>query len=297
MRYRLGEILAASGELTLQGLLKASEWQKENGGTIERALLATGAVTEDVLTGALSRASGLPGLTREHLLKAPLAVVSHLAPDVRRRLRAVAFEETATHLKVAVSEPDSPVLVTGLVGATGFEIELFVVADPVLEDCLARFERRESGVKTPAPAILERAAPEPGGDPVGRLARALLSDAVRKREQELEVGFDARGGYVRTHAPSHPPYTRRLSLTLVPALMDWFETRMTKDPLGTSHFCVEILGDETGAGRHDVRMARGDGGALRLFFGRTVGAGVGLEPCRHARAAGDVFCPDCGEAI
>lgn len=294
MRHRLGEILAASGELTLQGLLKASEWQKENGGTIERALLATGAVTEDVLTGALARASGLPALTRERLLKAPLAVVSHLAPDVRRRLRAVPFEETATHLKVAVSEPDSPVIVTGLVGATGFDVELFVLADPVLEDCLARFERREAGIRTPAPAILESAAPVPEGDPVGRLARALLSDALRKREEELEVGFDARGGYARTHAASHPPFTRRLSLTLVPALIDWFETRMTKDPLGASRFCVEILGDDTGAGRHEVRMVRGDGGALRLYFGRASGR---PQACRHTAAAGAVFCPDCGEAL
>ena len=42
----LGEILAESGDLTLRRLKRASDWRRAHGGTIDRALLATGAVGE-----------------------------------------------------------------------------------------------------------------------------------------------------------------------------------------------------------------------------------------------------------
>ena len=40
----LGEILAESGDLTFRRLRRASEWRRVHGGTIDRALLETGAV-------------------------------------------------------------------------------------------------------------------------------------------------------------------------------------------------------------------------------------------------------------
>src|SRR5436309_1618105 len=99
MRFPVGELLAESGELTLSGLRSASGWQREHGGTIERALLATGAVSEEALTTALSKASGVPPTSRARILAAELPVVTALPRNARRRLRAIPFAKNGALLQ------------------------------------------------------------------------------------------------------------------------------------------------------------------------------------------------------
>ena len=48
----VGDVLAEAGDLTARRLSRASTWQKTYGGTIERALLSTGAVPVGELISA-----------------------------------------------------------------------------------------------------------------------------------------------------------------------------------------------------------------------------------------------------
>ena len=88
----LGEILAESGDLTLRRLRRASDWRRVHGGTIDRALLATGAVSEETLLDALERLTGIPSVSRERLAAASAVVVETLPAETRRRLRALPFD-------------------------------------------------------------------------------------------------------------------------------------------------------------------------------------------------------------
>ena len=152
MRATIGHELSRTGLLTPEGLKRASDWRRANGGSIERALVASGAIPEEALTAALARLSGLEPAARERLVDADPYAVSALPSESRRRLRALPFEKSGGCLHVAVSNPDNPVLVTGLEAATGFEIRLYATADPILEDLLYRWDRiEEKRVRQAAP--------------------------------------------------------------------------------------------------------------------------------------------------
>lgn len=331
MRFSVGDALADSGDLTLRRLRRAYDWRKAHGGTIERALLETRAVSEQVLTAALSKASGYPGATREQVLAAKPSVVARLEADGRRRLRAIPFEKVGASLKVAVADADNPVLETGLVASTGSDVELYVITDPVLEDCLNYWEQpgAESAV------FLLTGEEEPAAvpvvpdalDPFDRLGRALLVDALHRDAVEMELGTDAYGGFARMFYPPHPPRTMRLSRALVAPLIDWYRWRgRSGDPSKNLAFEIEVVAKEglkeQLAIEHDGLREQGDAPGEAVVFGQkasqrrrvelvpTVGGMRVLfdqpaetfeldagEKCNHEASQGCVFCPNCGEPV
>ena len=323
VRFGGGEVLAESGDLTVNRLSRASAYQRTHGVTIERALLSTGAVTEDVLTSALSQAYGLPGATRRQLLAADPDLVESLSPKLRRSFRAVPFGLTGNKLHVAISDPRNPILESHLVNATGFEVDLHVVPDPVLEDLLDHFEKKTGGAVSPesaplaagekspgetafvtttfepGPRPVPEAPPEPAATPgeesIGRLGRALLSDALRYGATELELGLDARGGFARTFHIGSPAVTRRLSGALLSPLSTWFQRRCRKE----GGFIIEV-GSNGETERRRLDLLAADEKGVRVRF--TVLAGAAAKPalnvgCPHERSEGFVFCPHCGELL
>ena len=329
VRLGVGDVLAESGDLTVNRLSRASTYQRAHGVTIERALLSTGAVTEEVLTSALSQAYGLPGAARLQLLAADPDIVACLQPKLRRSFRAIPFGLTGTRLHVAISDPRNPILESHLVNATGFDVDLHVVPDPVLEDLLDHFEKKTGGAVSPESAPLaagenspgetafvtttfasrprpapepepepepEPAAPAPGEESIGRLGRALLSEALRYGATELEFGVDSRGGFARTFHVGSPAITRRLSGALLAPLSTWFQRRCRKE----GGFIVEIGNPGETPERRRVDLLAADEKGVRVRF--TVLAEATAKPalnvgCPHERSEGFVFCPHCGELL
>jgi hypothetical protein len=325
VRLGVGDVLAESGDLTVRRLSRASTYQRAHGVTIERALLSTGAVTEEVLTSALSQAYGLPGVPRKHLLAADRDIVACLAPKHRRSFRAVPFLLTGTRLHVAISDPRNPILESHLVNATGFDVNLHVVPDPVLEDVLDHFEKKTGGAVSPESAPLaagenspgetafvtttfpkqempeaveepEPGAPGPGEESIGRLGTALLSEALRYGATELELAFDSRGGFARTFHIGSPAITRRLSGALLAPLSTWFQHRCRRE----GGFVAEVSGPGEATERRRVDLLAADERGVRVRF--TVLADKGSKPalnvaCTHERPEGAVFCPQCGELL
>jgi Type II secretion system (T2SS), protein E, N-terminal domain len=308
----VGEVLAEAGELTVRRLGRASSWQKTHGGTIERALLSTGAVTESVLTSALCRAYGLPGVARETLLEADPDVVACLSARARRRLRALPFDQHGKELFVAVSDPRNLVLLQNLVNDTGFAVVvLYVVPEPVLEDLLDHFDPAAAlpGRAAAPPAVppapsaaatvekeqARRAEPE---DPTDRLGLSLLAAALRFGATELELGADTKGGFARTFDADRPALTRRISGALIAPLGTWLKAHCLKE----GGFFVKMDAETGGVpDRHRVDLLASDPAGVRVRFTRVEethlpSPGPRLA-CKHKRGAGFVFCPLCGEAL
>ena len=295
----MGEELSRSGALTAAGLKAALEWQKANGGTIERALLATRSVTEESLVAAVSASTGMPGVCRETLVEADPWAVAALPAEARRRLRALPFEKRGGELLVAVADPHNPVLVTGLVAASGYEVQLHSVPEPVLDDLLAHWERREAE-RAQVPAARPEADEGPPTEAIENLGRVLLADALRGGADAFELGTDRRGGYSRTHHYARPPLTRRLPEAVVRQLLGWFRLKLkAADPFGGASFNVEVEMEVEGRTRLLVELTESGAEGMRFHF-RSLGpaaAGPGTPPCRHERAGADVFCPDCGAPL
>ena len=266
----VGDALVESGDLTVRRLGRASNWRREHGGTIERALLTIGAVSEEVLSSALSRTYDLPAATRDELTVADPDVVAALPRKERRRLRALPFRHEGKLLDVAVSDPRNTLLARMLGEATGFTVKLFVTPEPVLEDLLDWFEKGAPPPPPPrlGPAVETRA---PGGagdetavspDAVEKLGRAVVAEALRFAASELTLGIDARGGFVRTFHADHPALTQRLSGALTGPLIQWFESRCRRE----GGFVVEFvaLGEPPQRRRVDLLASSREEGRLRF---------------------------------
>lgn len=300
----VGDFLAESGDLTVRRLSRASTWQKTHGGTIERALLSTGAVSEETLTSALAQAYGLPGASRATLLSADPDIVECLPARERRRFRAFPFSLCGKILNVAVSDPQNVVLQKNVAIATGFSVELFVAPDPVLEDVIERFESQPPG-RAPAPAAsdpppqAEPARAVPDEDWIDRLGRALLAEALRFDATELELGADANGSFLRTFDADHPAVARRLSPALLVPLAAWFQGRCRR----AEGFVAETAVPGGATIRRRVDLIAGDPRSVRVRL-VPLGDAAELPPparldvsCAHERAAGFVFCPRCGVVL
>ena len=303
----VGDLLAEAGDLTVRRLSRASTWQKTHGGTIERALLSTGAVSEETLTAALAQAYALPGVSRATLLSADPDIVECLPAKERRRFRAFPFSLSGKILNVAISDPQNIVLQKNLSIATGFSVEIFVAPDPVLEDVIEKFEGSPAG-HAPSPvaaaparvaAPVQATAPPPDEDWIDRLGRALLAEALRFDATELELGADTHGAFLRTFDTAHPAVTRRLSPALLAPLVAWFQGRCRR----AEGFVAEAALPGAPATRRRVDLIAADSHGVRVRL-VPVGDAVELpEParldvsCAHERTDGFVFCPRCGAVL
>ena len=302
----VGDLLAESGDLTVRRLSRASTWQKTHGGTIERALLSTGAVSEEVLT--LGPRAGLRAarrVARRSLLSADPDIVECLPAKERRRFRACPFSLSGKVLIVAISDPQNIVLQKNLAIATGFSVELFVAPDPVLEDVIESFEGQPPGTRPLRPrSRRSRAGPGPRpsqGRGLDRAASAARSSPRRcaSTRPSSSSGADTHGAFLRTFDAEHPAVTRRLSAALLAPLVAWFQNRCRR----AEGFVAEAArpGGELQRRRIDLIAADSHGVRVRLI---PVGESVELPPpakvdvtCAHERAEGFVFCPRCGVVL
>jgi len=303
----VGDLLAEAGDLTVRRLSRASTWQKTHGGTIERALLSTGAVSEETLTAALAQAYGLPGVSRATLLSADPDIVECLPAKERRRFRAFPFSLSGKILNVAISDPQNIVLQKNLSSASGFSVEIFVAPDPVLEDVIEKFEGSPAGrapspaaaAPAPAAAPVPAAVPPPDEDWIDRLGRALLAEALRFDATELELGADTHGAFLRTFDTAHPAVTRRLSAALLAPLVAWFQGRCRR----AEGFVAEAALPGAPATRRRVDLIAADSHGVRV---RLVPVDDAVElpaparldvSCAHEQTDGFVFCPRCGAVL
>ena len=301
----LGEILAESGDLTLTRLRKATDWRRVHGGTIDRALLATGAVREETLLDALERLTGLPSASRERLAGADPDAVGSLPAEARRRLRAFPFERRGGVLLVAVVDPGNPVLETGLVASTGCDVRLHVTADPILEDALCSWEGRLAPPPGHTPAPEPSPLPDPKDDPqdpFARLGRALLTDAIDDGAQAVEIGPDGHAAVVRSYAGGAVLSVRPLSRKLLEPLLAWLLARCPparpSEPAGLlleragRRVRVSVTVNASGTGWLVLEPAS-SAAPVRAPFPTP----PATEICLHEAEEGDVFCPRCGAPI
>jgi hypothetical protein len=302
----LGEFLEESGDLTARRLRRASHWRRVHGGSIEGALLATGAVSEETLLYALARLTGIPAVSRERLASASPEAIETLPADARRRLRALPFERRGGVLHVAVVDPGNPVLETGLVAATGCAVRLHVTADPILEEALRTWEepagapadRPEnlSDASAPPAGDEDRSAPPADEDPFGRLARALLVDALDEGAQAVEMAPAGKGATLRGYSGGLALSTRTLPRAVLEPLLAWLLARSR--PAGPFERGGLVL--QRQRRRFRVEVTVGASGTAWLVFEplAAISAPKGeTEICLHEGSERDVFCPACGAPL
>ena len=108
MSVRLGEILIKESLITQDQLQKALEFQRSNGGKLGSCLTKMGFITDDDITGVLSRQYGVPSINLKYYEIDP-NVIKLIPQDTALRYQVIPLSRVGSVLTIAMTDPDERV--------------------------------------------------------------------------------------------------------------------------------------------------------------------------------------------
>jgi len=207
MSVRLGEILLKESLITQDQLDKALEFQRSNGGKLGSCLTKMGFITDDDITGVLSRQYGVPSINLKYYEIDP-NVIKLIPQDTALRYQVVPLSRVGSVLTIAMTDPTNVFAMDDIKFMTGFNVEPVVASESAIAEAIARFygggaasheelsnlmkdlveddqelelaaEEQEMDA-----ASLEKAADEA---PIIKLVNLILTDSVKRGASDIHV--------------------------------------------------------------------------------------------------------------
>jgi hypothetical protein len=162
MSVRLGEILVKESLITQDQLQKALEFQRANGGKLGSCLTKMGFITDDDITGVLSRQYGVPSINLKYYEIDP-NVIRLIPQDTALRYQVVPLSRVGSVLTIAMTAP-TPMMIPSAVRTERIlfrrnarnailKVELSLIAKPLRFAPLHR--SRRSSAPIPAPRLVD----------------------------------------------------------------------------------------------------------------------------------------------
>src|SRR3979490_1652074 len=207
MSVRLGEILLKESLITQEQLQKALEFQRANGGKLGSCLTKMGFITDDDITGVLSRQYGVPSINLKYYEIDP-NVIKLIPQDTASRYQVIPLSRVGSVLTIAMTDPTNVFAMDDIKFMTGFNVEPVVASESAIGEAITRFyggsatnheelsnlmkdlvdednelelAAEESELDT---ATLEKAAEEA---PIIKLVTLLLPDAVKRGASDIHI--------------------------------------------------------------------------------------------------------------
>jgi len=256
MSVRLGEILVKESLISQDQLQKALEYQRANGGKLGSCLTKMGFITEDDITGVLSRQYGVPSINLKYYEIDP-NVIRLIPQDTALRYQVVPLSRVGSVLTIAMTDPTNVFAMDDVKFMTGFNVEPVVASESAIADAISRFyggshsngeeltnlmrdlvdeelELASDEAELDA-ASLEKAAEEA---PIIKLVNLILTDSVKRGasdihlepyETELRVRFRIDGMLQTVMTPPLKVKDAITSRMKIMAKLDIAEKRMPQD--------------------------------------------------------------------
>jgi type IV pilus assembly protein PilB len=207
MSVRLGEILLKESLITQDQLEKALEFQRSNGGKLGSCLTKMGFITDDDITGVLSRQYGVPSINLKYYEIDP-NVIKLIPQDTALRYQVIPLSRVGSVLTIAMTDPTNVFAMDDIKFMTGFNVEPVVASESAIGEAIARFygggasshEELSSLMKDLVDedqelelaaeeqemdaASLEKAAEEA---PIIKLVNLILTDSVKRGASDIHV--------------------------------------------------------------------------------------------------------------
>jgi type IV pilus assembly protein PilB len=258
MSVRLGEILLKESLITQDQLDKALEFQRSNGGKLGSCLTKMGFITDDDITGVLSRQYGVPSINLKYYEIDPI-VIKLIPQDTALRYQVVPLSRVGSVLTIAMTDPTNVFAMDDIKFMTGFNVEPVVASESAIAEAITRFygggqsnheelsnlmkdlvdDDQELELATDEQEMdataLERAAEEA---PIIKLVNLILTDSLKRGasdihvepyENEMRVRFRV-DGVLQT--VMNPPLKLRDAMTSrmkIMAKLDIAEKRLPQD--------------------------------------------------------------------
>src|SRR5713101_4391051 len=206
MSVRLGEILIKESLITQDQLDKALEFQRSNGGKLGSCLTKMGYITDDDITGVLSRQYGVPSINLKYYEIDPI-VIKLIPQDTALRYQVIPLSRVGSVLTIAMTDPTNVFAMDDIKFMTGFNVEPVVASESAIAEAIARFYGSETNQEELSKmmkdlvdedqdlelaseeaemdaAALEKAAEEA---PIIKLVNLILTDAVRRGASDIHL--------------------------------------------------------------------------------------------------------------
>ena len=258
MSVRLGEILLKESLITQDQLDKALEFQRSNGGKLGSCLTKMGFITDDDITGVLSRQYGVPSINLKYYEIDP-NVIKLIPQDTALRYQVVPLSRVGSVLTIAMTDPTNVFAMDDIKFMTGFNVEPVVASETSVNEAIAKFYGEvESGEELSK--VMKDLGAEEGGDvelaaeeqemdlaalekaaeeaPIIKLVNLVLTDAVKRGasdihiepyERELRVRFRVDGLLQSVMTPPLKLKDAISSRIKIMAKLDISEKRLPQD--------------------------------------------------------------------
>ncbi|MBZ5698104.1 MAG: type IV-A pilus assembly ATPase PilB [Acidobacteriia bacterium] len=207
MSSRLGEILIKESLITSDQLRQALEHQKTNGGRLGTCLMKLGFVSDDEITGVLSRQYGVPSINLKYY-EVDSSVIKLIPQDTAVRYQIVPLSRVGSTLTIAMTDPTNVFAMDDIKFMTGFNVEPVVASETAIADAITKFYGHDGSEEELSKVMkdltaeeaadlevaseeqemnlaeLERAAEEA---PIIKLVNLLLTDAVKRGASDIHV--------------------------------------------------------------------------------------------------------------
>src|SRR5256714_11337856 len=138
MSVRLGEILIKESLITQEQLQKALEFQRSNGGKLGSCLTRMGFITDDDITGVLSRQYGVPSINLKFYEIDP-NVIKLIPQDTALRYQVIPLSRVGSVLTIAMTDPTNVFAMDDIKFMTGFNVEPVVASESAIGEAITRF--------------------------------------------------------------------------------------------------------------------------------------------------------------
>src|ERR1700676_4403816 len=168
MSVRLGEILVKESLITQDQLSKALEFQRSNGGKLGSCLTKMGFITDDDITGVLSRQYGVPSINLKYYEIDPI-VIKLIPQDTALRYQVIPLSGVGSVLTIGMTDPTNVLPMVYIKFMNGFNVKPVVGSKSWIGDAIMRFY---------------------GGSATNHEELSNLMKDLVDEEQELEIAAD-----------------------------------------------------------------------------------------------------------
>ncbi len=258
MSSRLGEILLKESLITSDQLRQAMEYQKSHGGRLGTCLMKMGFISDDEITGVLSRQYGVPSINLKYY-EVDSSVIKLIPQDTAIRYQIVPLSRVGSTLTIAMTDPTNVFAMDDIKFMTGFTVEPVVASETAIAEAISKFYGHAESVEELSKVIkdlpgeenadlelaaeeqemnlaeLERAAEEA---PIIKLVNLILTDAVKRGasdihiepyEKEVRVRFRIDGVLQSVMAPPMKLRDAITSRIKIMSKLDISEKRLPQD--------------------------------------------------------------------
>jgi type IV pilus assembly protein PilB len=258
MSSRLGEILIKENLITSDQLKQALDHQKSTGGRLGTCLMKLGFISDDEITGVLSRQYGVPSINLKYY-EVDATVIKLIPQDTAVRYQIVPLSRVGSTLTIAMTDPTNVFAMDDIKFMTGFNVEPVVASETAIAEAISKFygatqsEEELSNVMKDLTgedsgdlelaaeeqeknlSELEHAAEEA---PIIKLVNLILTDAVKRGasdihvepyEKELRVRFRIDGILQAVMSPPMKLRDAIISRIKIMAKLDISEKRLPQD--------------------------------------------------------------------